>query len=71
MSSELERLVGKAVLDKDFRKKVIDDLDGALKEAGISLSDDEKKRVSQATKDHAKEIADAGSALDAAKGGTW
>jgi hypothetical protein len=71
MSPELERLIGKAVMDKDFRKKVMSNLDEALKEAGISLSDDEKTRVSKATKDHAKEIADAGSALDAAKGGTW
>lgn len=71
MSSELERLIGKAVMDNDFRNKLIDNPEKALADAGITLSPDEMDKVRQAIKDRTKDRAGTDKILDAAKGSTW
>lgn len=48
MSSDLERLVGRATIDADFRKKLLADPEGTIKSSGLSLSDDEISRVKTA-----------------------
>lgn len=71
MSPELERVVGKAVLDKEFRKKMMDDPDAALAEAGITLSPDELDKVKKAAKERGKARGHVDQVLDAAKSGGW
>jgi hypothetical protein len=39
MSPELERLIGRAVMDKEFRDQLLNDPEGAAKAAGFNLSD--------------------------------
>jgi hypothetical protein len=41
MSPEFERLIGRAVMDKEFREQLISDPEGAAKAAGFNLSDAE------------------------------
>lgn len=71
MSPELERVVGKAVLDKDFRKKMLDDPDAALAEAGITLTADELDKVKKAAKERGKARGHVDQTLEAAKGSNW
>jgi hypothetical protein len=51
MSPDLERLIGRAVTDKEFRDKLLANPAGAVSAAGFKLSDDEmaklKKGVAQ------------------------
>ncbi len=44
----LERLIGKAVVDAQFREKVLTDLDGALKSENLTLSEDTLAQLRQA-----------------------
>ncbi|NTW00813.1 MAG: Franean1_4349 family RiPP [Oscillochloris sp.] len=71
MSPELERLIGKAVVDVDFRKKLLDNPDEAVKEAGIVLTDDELEKVRKVAQERAQDVAGTNKVLDAAKGGQW
>ncbi len=48
MSPDLERLVGRTVTDKAFRDKLLADPEGAIKEAGLSISADELERLKAA-----------------------
>ena len=48
MSSELEKLVGKATTDKAFRKELLADPEGAVKNAGFNLTDEELEKVKAA-----------------------
>ena len=41
MSPDLERLVGRAVIDKTFRDKLLADPEGAVKDSGLTLSKEE------------------------------
>ncbi|MFC1975957.1 Franean1_4349 family RiPP [Chloroflexota bacterium] len=41
MSPDLERLVGRAVMDKTFRDKLLADPEGAVKDSGLTLSKEE------------------------------
>ena len=41
MSPDLERLVGRAVMDKAFRDKLLADPEGAVKDSGLTLSKEE------------------------------
>lgn len=45
MNPDLERLVGRAVIDKAFREKLLDDPEQAVRDAGLSLSDKEMERL--------------------------
>ena len=42
---EIHELVGRAVVDADFRKKLIADPEGTVKEAGYSLTDEQLKAL--------------------------
>ncbi len=50
MSPDLERLVGRAILDREFRKQLLDDPDGAIKAGGFVLEPDELRQVRDAVK---------------------
>jgi hypothetical protein len=54
MSPDLERLIGRAVLDPDFRKRLLDDPDAAAKEAGLQPDPDEMERLRKALTDPAQ-----------------
>lgn len=71
MSPDLERLVGRAVLDKEFRKKLLDDPDAAVQEAGFSLTPDEMGKVRDAAKQRGKDRQSIDKAIDAARGAQW
>jgi hypothetical protein len=43
MSPAFEQLIGRAVVNKAFRDKLLADPDDAVKEAGFALTDDEIK----------------------------
>lgn len=45
MSSEFERLIGRTVLDKEFRDQLLQDPEGTARSAGFSLTDDEVKQL--------------------------
>ncbi|MCL4297394.1 MAG: Franean1_4349 family RiPP [Anaerolineae bacterium] len=45
MSPDLERLVGRAVMDKAFRDKLLADPEGAVKEAGFKLTPEEMSNL--------------------------
>jgi hypothetical protein len=60
MSAEFERLVGRAVMDKEFRDSLIKDPEGAAKAAGFNLTDDEMSEL----KDGIARYNDQGSASD-------
>ena len=51
MSPDLERLVGRAVMDKAFRDKLLADPEGAVKEAGLQLSAEEMQKLKASVKD--------------------
>jgi hypothetical protein len=51
VSPDLERLVGRAILDKRFRKQLLDDPDAAVKDGGFNLSADELQQVRDAVKE--------------------
>ena len=41
MSSDFERLVGRAVADKEFRDKLLADPEGTIKDSDLKLSEEE------------------------------
>jgi hypothetical protein len=71
MSPDLERLIGRAVIDKAFRKALLDDAEQAVKDSGLSLTPDELDKVKAAAADRKKKRDDTNKALDAAKAGGW
>lgn len=44
-SNQLEMLTGKALLDASFLEKLIDDPQGAASSVGISLADDQVRKI--------------------------
>jgi hypothetical protein len=48
MSPEFERLIGRAVMDKEFREQLLNDPEGAAKAAGFNLSDAEMAELKSA-----------------------
>ncbi|WP_129629988.1 Franean1_4349 family RiPP [Candidatus Oscillochloris fontis] len=71
MSPDLERLIGKAVIDPDFRKKLLGNPDEAIKEAGLSLSDEEQDRVRKSITERSKDIERLSQDIDTAKADEW
>ncbi|HYF61515.1 MAG TPA: Franean1_4349 family RiPP [Herpetosiphonaceae bacterium] len=71
MSAELEQLVGRAVMDPEFRGQVLDDPEGAAKSAGFNLADAELDQLKEIVERYRKH-AEAGS-FDALGGklGAW
>jgi Ribosomally synthesized peptide prototyped by Frankia Franean1_4349. len=51
VSPDFERLVGRAILDPEFRKQLLDDPDGTVKGAGFVLTDAELDRIREAAKE--------------------
>jgi len=47
MSPTLEQVIGRAVVNKEFRDALLADADKALKDAGLKLSDEESKLLKQ------------------------
>lgn len=54
MSADFERLIGRAVLDPVFRKRLIADPDAAAKEAGLQPTPEEMDRLRKALADPAQ-----------------
>lgn len=50
MSPEMERLIGRAVTDKQFRHDLVNDPEGTIKSSGLSLTPDEVDSVKRAAK---------------------
>jgi hypothetical protein len=50
MSPDVERLIGRAVTNKEFRDKLLADPEGAVKEAGLQLSAEEITKVKASVK---------------------
>ena len=72
MSPDLERLVGRAMLDKQFRKQLLDDPDGAITAGGFALTPAELDQVRDAVKDRGKKRDRLDQQLDeAARGSAW
>jgi hypothetical protein len=67
VSPDFERLVGRAILDRDFRDKLLNDPDGTVKSAGFSISSAELDQVRAA----AKERGATEQKLEAARGSQW
>lgn len=68
MSPDFERLVGRAVLDPDFRRKLLDDPDGTVQAERFAITEAEMDQIRQAAKD--REATD--QQLDAiVAGSTW
>lgn len=59
MSPDLERLIGRAILDKAFRKQLLDDPDQAVADAGFKLAPDEMDKVRDAARKNAQRDASA------------
>ncbi|OAN48350.1 hypothetical protein A6A03_08180 [Chloroflexus islandicus] len=54
MSADFERLIGRAVLDPAFRKRLLADPDAAAKEAGLQPAPEEMDRLRKALADPAQ-----------------
>ncbi|MCS6887210.1 Franean1_4349 family RiPP [Chloroflexus sp.] len=54
MSADFERLIGRAVLDPAFRKRLLADPDTAAKEAGLQPEPEEMDRLRKALSDPAQ-----------------
>ena len=48
---DLRTVAGKAVVDLEFRQKLLDDPEEAVKEAGIKLTDDQMKALKEMDKE--------------------
>jgi hypothetical protein len=51
VSPDFERLVGRAILDPEFRRKLLDDPDGTVDAEGFAISEAERDQIRQAAKD--------------------
>lgn len=56
MSPDFERLVGRAVMDADFREKLMADPEGSIKASGLGLTPDEVEQVKQSVEQLKKEL---------------
>ena len=52
---DLRTVAGKAVADPEFREKLLDDPEAAVKEAGIDLTDEQMKALKEMDKEQLKE----------------
>jgi hypothetical protein len=72
MSPDLERLVGRAILDKRFRKDLLDDPDRAVQSGGFNLTPEEMQQVRDAVRDRGKRRDTIDEQIDAAaRGSSW
>jgi hypothetical protein len=74
VSPDLERLVGRAILDKAFRKQLLDDPDKAIADAGFQLTPDELDKVRDAARKNAQrgdKRIDEQLEFEATRAGSW
>lgn len=65
---ELERLIGRAVLDPEFRERLLVDPEKAIQEEGFDLTPEEVDLVKSVDKEKAETLAEE---IGAAPGATW
>jgi pimeloyl-CoA synthetase len=65
---ELERLVGRAILDLKFRERLFADPEKAIREEGFDLTEEEMASLSKIDRQEAQKAVEA---LDAAAGQPW
>jgi hypothetical protein len=71
MSPDLERLIGRAVIDQAFRDQLLHDPDAAIAGAGLKLTPEEIAKVKAAASKRSLDRANTNKALDAAKSSQW
>lgn len=73
MTPDFERLIGRAIVDKKFRKDLFDDPDAAVSDAGFNLSAEELDKLRAAVKDAGKRRKkdDLDQEFDALRSGGW
>ena len=69
MSPDFERLVGRAVADEAFRKQLVSDPDGAVKDSGLNISADEMDRIRETVKNRGAELGSV--SVDQVAAGEW
>jgi hypothetical protein len=62
---ELERLIGRAVLDPEFREKLFADPEKAVHEAGFDLTEEEMAGLKKIDPQKARDAVESVAALDA------
>ena len=62
---DLERLIGRAVLDPKFRESLFADPENAIREAGFDLSDEEMAALKAIDPQQARDAVEGMAALDA------
>lgn len=70
MTANIERLAGRAVVDRRFRQQLLADPEGAAKSAGVALSPAELEQVRKAAARFAGSETNAKS-FDVLRGGAW
>jgi hypothetical protein len=55
-SPALEQLIGKAVAEPDFRQQLIDDPEGAVRSAGIDLSQEELQAITGTSREEREQM---------------
>jgi Ribosomally synthesized peptide prototyped by Frankia Franean1_4349. len=71
MSPDLERLIGRAVVDKKFRKQLLKDPDKAIADAGFSLTAEELAQVKDAAANRGKDEKKVDDDLELARRSAW
>lgn len=62
-SKDLERLVGRAILDVEFRERLFADPEAVIREEGYDLTPDEMTQLQEVDKDKAMALAEEMAAL--------
>jgi Ribosomally synthesized peptide prototyped by Frankia Franean1_4349. len=73
VSPDFERLIGRAIVDKKFRKDLLDDPDAAVSGAGFSLTPDELAKLRDAVQKAGKKRKndEIDEQFDAVRAGNW
>ena len=71
MNPELERLIGRAVMDKEFREQLLNDPEGAARAAGFNLTDAELEQLKSLVERYQTDSSAELDTLDSNVGGFW
>lgn len=71
MSPDLERLIGRAVVDKKFRKQLLKDADKAIADAGFTLTPEEVAQVKDAIARRGKDDKKIDDDMELARRSAW
>jgi len=55
---EIERLIGKAIIEPEFLRELLQDPEAAAKQAGIVLTEDEVEAIKQVSREQAMKFAE-------------